>query len=150
MSIYLIDYASVRAGAFDGIELISSEDTVYIYYNLFSSKLSFETLDSLRNSGALVKTINLGFKLFTHPLSVKLAAMLGYLLGCGSSEKIYIVSKRKALSGLFDFAKEYSLGTKVCIAQNIKLCSGAIGDTDTSENKDLSVPSFLRNKKNSL
>lgn len=153
MSIYLVDYASIRGKAFDETKQISSQDTIYIYYNVFSSKLSFETLDSLRNSGALVKTVNMGFRLFTHPLAVKLAATLGYLLGCGSAEKVYIVSKRKSLTGLLDFAKEYGLGTNVYMAESIGGCINTsdrranVSDKRTSyDTNDLSIPAFLRGK----
>ena len=94
MSIYLVDYENVNAGGFKGIELLSSDDDVYVFYSSKAASLSFETHKSLVSCKASVKYFEVGNG-GKNALDFQLTLFTGYLLGKGINQDIYLISNDK-------------------------------------------------------
>lgn len=119
MSIFWVDYASVKDKGLAGIEKLTSEDVVYIYYNSFSSKISFSTMEHIRASSAAVQTINTGSNIFSRPVAVRIAAAFGHMLARTPDENHFIISKRLSVSNLHETAKELESTSNVVVSHSI-------------------------------
>lgn len=104
MAIYLIDYENVKC--LTGINELTSEDTVIIFYSKNANTLTFETHRELISSSAKIhyKSVSVGGK---NALDFQLASYLGYLINNDnkSNSEFCIISKDNGFSYLVSFWK---------------------------------------------
>ena len=105
MAIYLIDYENTQNLL--GINDLSANDYVIIFYSQKASSLSFETHKEILSSKATIeyKFVEVGGQ---NALDFQLASYLGYLINQNESpeSKFYIISKDKGYSFVAAFWKK--------------------------------------------
>lgn len=151
MAVFFIDYTSARAKGVDGIEGLSEEDKVYIYYNTFTSNIPFKVFESIKKSAADVVTIDMGFKFITEPIALRMAAMIGMTAAsdCGS---VVVISDNVPLCKLESVIAEAKPKAKVVFEKSIRGALNALSqktpDKPDKKNTDaydgIEVPFFLR------
>ena len=79
MSIFLVDYENVSASGLDGLEKLTEEDVVYIFYTENADRLTFDAHRRLLESRAAVRyyKVESGTK---NALDFQLVSFLGYLI----------------------------------------------------------------------
>ena len=105
MNYYLIDYENVKAEGLNGIEELTKEDVVHIFYSENADKLTFEMLNMIMKSQAKIiyQKVKVGHK---NALDFQLTSYLGYLIGASGKEALcdyYIVSKDNGYAVLASF-----------------------------------------------
>ncbi len=94
MSVFLIDYENLHASAFSGLEELSEEDRVLIFYTNNSDNLTFSLMERLVRAKAKIQYMKVicGGK---NSLDFQLCSYLGYLIGTSSDTRFCIVSRDK-------------------------------------------------------
>ncbi len=104
MDYYFIDYENVKNLGLEGIEGLSENDTVIIFYSQNANTITFETHKKLLASKANIvfEKVNIGYK---NALDFQLASYLGYFIGkTGEYEATYnLVTNDAALSVISRF-----------------------------------------------
>ena len=100
MAIYLIDYENVYIEGLRGIELLTEEDTLHIFYTQNRCGLTFGLYEQLLACQAKVKLNEVDVSPknsdpVKNALDIQLMMFLGYLIGAKSAEQLYIVSRDK-------------------------------------------------------
>ncbi|MBQ5316431.1 MAG: hypothetical protein J6I96_02650 [Oscillospiraceae bacterium] len=100
--IFLIDYENVTSAGLDGVERLTENDRVYIFYTAAQSNLSFEAHKAILSSKAAFSYFNVanGGK---NALDFQLASFTGYLVGRSEDRQIYIISGDKSFSFIWRF-----------------------------------------------
>lgn len=102
MATFLIDYENVSASGLDGLETLTEQDTVYIFYTENADRLTFDAHRRLMESPAKVRyyKVETGTK---NALDFQLVSYLGYLIrennGCG----YFIISKDSGFDSVLKF-----------------------------------------------
>lgn len=109
MSIYLIDFENLRNEALVGIEQLTKEDRVYLFYSNHADSISFEMHQALMRCDALISyyKIRRGGK---NSLDFQLTCQLSYLMGIVENELFYIVSRDNGFTFVRDFWEEHPTG----------------------------------------
>ena len=104
MATYLIDFENVRSDGLRGINWLSENDTVVIFYSNNADTLTFEAMDLILNSNATIQKYKIarGGK---NALDFQLATYLGYLIHENSNPYFYIISKDNGFHYVIDFWK---------------------------------------------
>jgi hypothetical protein len=115
MSYYLVDYENVKVAGLHGVNKLSGNDTVCIFYSDKSDTLTFDIHKQLNESKATVifQKVNVGTP---NALDFQLATYLGYLIAQDSTREYFIISKDKG----FSVVKNYWESKKInltCITQ---------------------------------
>lgn len=117
MAIFLIDYENVRTSAFNGLENLTENDRVIVFYTSNSDNLTFSLMQRLSESRACIeyKKVSCGGK---NSLDFQLCSYLGYLIGTCSDTKFHIVSKDKGFFSMISLWGESTCGgnSVVCCA----------------------------------
>ena len=102
MAVYLIDFENVSSAGISGVQLLTKEDKVYIFYTLNAASMSFATHLNLLSSAAEVVyyCVTNGSK---NALDFQLASFLGYLISEGKHKDFYIISNDKGYDHVKDF-----------------------------------------------
>ncbi|MBQ8941035.1 MAG: hypothetical protein IJ062_04300 [Firmicutes bacterium] len=104
MDYYFIDYENVKNLGLEGIDGLSENDTVIIFYSQNANTITFETHKKLLASKAniIFEKVNIGYK---NALDFQLASYLGYFIGkTGEYEATYnLVTNDAALSVISRF-----------------------------------------------
>ncbi len=100
MAIYLVDYENVYIDGLQGIDQLTEEDTLHIFYTQNRCGLTFGLYEQLISCRAHVELNEVSVSLkngdpVKNALDIQLMMFVGYLIGSRSSEKLYIVSKDK-------------------------------------------------------
>lgn len=121
MAVYLIDFENVHSNGISGVEKLSADDKVYIFYTENASSLSFSSHIKLLACPAEVTYYNVeaGGK---NALDFQLASFLGYLIGSGSDDCYYIISGDKGYENVKKFWEKSGLHRNISIigAQSVK------------------------------
>lgn len=91
MSVFLVDFENVNSAGLVGIEKLTENDTVYIFYTPSAASLSFDAHKNIMTSAARINYISVttGAK---NALDFQLSSFLGYLAAVSRDRKFYIVS----------------------------------------------------------
>ena len=102
MKAYLIDFENVKSKGLTGIEQLSPDDKVIIFYSENSDTISFEMHRKVMTSSADIEylKVRVGGK---NALDFQLSTLLGYLLAKGLYTHIFIISGDKGFDKLHDF-----------------------------------------------
>ncbi|MEZ3453481.1 MAG: hypothetical protein K1W17_03830 [Oscillospiraceae bacterium] len=102
MAVYLVDFENVSSAGISGIQKLTKEDKVYIFYTVNASNMSFAAHLNLLSSPAEVVYYNVasGGK---NALDFQLASFLGYLICQGKDKKFCIISNDRG----FEYVKTF-------------------------------------------
>ncbi|NLZ76313.1 MAG: hypothetical protein GX914_07400 [Erysipelotrichia bacterium] len=105
MTVYLVDFENVKSDGLYGIDDLSQNDVVYIFYSVNVDKISFAVHKRIIESKADIKTfkVEVGHK---NALDFQLASYLGFLLKEDSSKEYVIVSNDAGFNPLVTFWKK--------------------------------------------
>ena len=100
MSVYLVDYENVYIDGLQGMEHLTNEDELHIFYTQNRCGLTFQLYEQLIACQAEVKLNEVSASLknsepVKNALDIQLMMYVGYLIGSGKTGTIYIVSKDK-------------------------------------------------------
>ncbi|MBQ8926960.1 MAG: hypothetical protein IJ055_01625 [Oscillospiraceae bacterium] len=100
MAIYLVDYENVYIDGLQGMNELTQEDTVHIFYTQNRCGLTFGLYEQLISCKAAVHLNEVAMSLknsdpVKNALDIQLMMFAGYLIGCRQSDRIYIISKDK-------------------------------------------------------
>lgn len=114
MAVYLIDFENVTSAGISGIQRLSKEDKVYIFYTVNASNMSFAAHMNLLSSPAEVIYYNVtsGGK---NALDFQLASFLGFLISKGEDKEFYIISNDKGYDHVKSFWERSGIAEGVTI-----------------------------------
>lgn len=104
MSLYFIDYENVNESGLEGIDRLSPEDLVVIFYSDGIKSVPMGRTVELVRSRAEVSFIRIE-KTGKNYLDFQLATYMGYLIGCGKGKSTVIVSKDTGFDSVVNFWK---------------------------------------------
>lgn len=102
MSVYLIDYENVHYAGWEGIEKLTKEDEVILFYSENASTIPMELHIKVVNSGANLRYIHVA-KTAKNYLDFQLSALSGYLVAQTSQTEFVVVSKDTGYNAVVDF-----------------------------------------------
>ena len=120
MAYYLIDFENVKSRGMEGVELLTEEDTVCIFYSDNADSMTFDLHRKLNETKAniIYHKVAVGTK---NALDFQLATYLGYLI-CGQQNEgihpnYFIVTKDNGFTSLMVYWK--AQGVPVRIIRNL-------------------------------
>ncbi len=118
---YLIDYENVHQAGLDGIEKLTENDKLVIFYTTNAETLTFSLYEKLVSCKAEIKLykVQCGGK---NALDFQLATFLGYVLGNNPDADCHIISNDKGYEYVRSFWKEKNVKIKISsdIAGNVQ------------------------------
>lgn len=104
LATYLIDFENVRSDGLRGVNWLSEHDTVVIFYSNNADTLTFEAMDMILNSNAVIRKFKIarGGK---NALDFQLATYLGFLIHENTNPYFYIISRDNGFHYVIDFWK---------------------------------------------
>jgi hypothetical protein len=102
MSVYLIDYENVHYAGWEGIEKLTKEDEVILFYSENASTIPMELHIKVVNSGANLRYIHVA-KTAKNYLDFQLSALSGYLVAQTDQTEFVVVSKDTGYNAVVDF-----------------------------------------------
>lgn len=114
MAVYLVDFENVTSAGISGIQRLTKEDKVYIFYTVNASNMSFAAHMNLLSSPAEVIYYNVtsGGK---NALDFQLSSFLGYLISKGEDKDFYIISNDKGYDHVKNFWERSGIAEGVTI-----------------------------------
>ena len=102
MSVFLIDYENVSSSGLDGLETLTAQDTIYIFYTENADRLTFDAHRRLMECAANVQyfKVETGSK---NALDFQLVSYLGYLVHGNRQSRYYIISKDAGFDSVIKF-----------------------------------------------
>lgn len=102
MKTYLVDFENVKSKGLSGIDRLTEEDHVIIFYSENSDTISFEMHCLVMKTKAQVDymKVRVGGK---NALDFQLSTLLGYLVAKGDNTHLFIISNDKGFDKLHDF-----------------------------------------------
>lgn len=107
MTVYLVDFENVRSEGLKGVELLTPEDKVVIFYSQNANSITFDVHALLRKSSAEIETYHI-LRGGHNSLDFQLSTYLGYLVMENSFREIVIISKDKGFLCVTNFWEENS------------------------------------------
>ncbi len=131
MTVYLVDFENVRSEGLKGVEQLTSEDKVVIFYSKNADAITFDVHTLLSKSSAEIETYRI-LRGGHNSLDFQLSTYLGYLVMENSYKEIVIISRDKGFLCVTNFWEE---NRDKCNC-DIKLCKsiGAAFDNIELEN----------------
>lgn len=107
MAVFLVDFENVKSLGLNGIELLSKEESVYIFYSENAETLTFDVHRNIKNSEANIMyfQVKVGSK---NALDFQLSSYVGYLIAKKPDEQYFIVSDDTGFDSVVHFWKESS------------------------------------------
>lgn len=115
MAVYLVDFENVTSAGISGIQKLTKEDKVYIFYTVNASSMSFAAHLNLLSSPAEVVYYNVasGGK---NALDFQLASFLGYLICQGKEKKFCIISNDRGFEYVKTFWEKNGVAADISIS----------------------------------
>lgn len=125
MKIYLVDFENVKSKGLTGIDALSENDKVIVFYSENSDTISFEMHQKVLTSSAQIQylKVNVGGK---NALDFQLATLLGYLVGRNEYSHIFVISNDKGFDFLHDFWQAKFEPTPDCTVYRTRTITAAI------------------------
>ncbi len=148
MSIFLIDYENVRTSAFSGLEDLTEEDRVIVFYTSNSDNLTFSLMQRLVKARARIDylKVSCGGK---NSLDFQLCSYLGFLIGTNRDTRFCIISRDKGFSTMLSlWGENTENGNSVICCTNIYNGNGSKpieeGETvEVREAQEEAAPAFI-------
>ena len=102
MAVYLIDYENVHYAGWEGIEHLTKEDEVILFYSENASTIPMDLHIKVATSGARLRYIHVE-KTGKNYLDFQLSALSGYLVAESGQEEFVVVSKDTGFNVIVDF-----------------------------------------------
>lgn len=120
MNICLIDYENIHTPAFAGLDDLSPDDEVVVFFTNNSNNLTFDLMQKLTSAKVKItyKKVTCGVR---NSLDFQLCSYLGYLIGTHSDGRFVIVSNDKGYSTMLSLWEGGVNGNVVVCAPNIRL-----------------------------
>lgn len=114
LAIYLIDFENVTSAGISGIQKLTKDDKVYIFYTVNASNMSFAAHMNLLSSPAEVIYYNVtsGGK---NALDFQLSSFLGYLISRGEDKNFCIISNDRGYDHVKSFWEKSGLASGITI-----------------------------------
>ena len=116
MAYYLIDFENVKSRGMEGVELLTEEDTVCIFYSDNADSMTFDLHRKLNETKAniIYHKVAVGTK---NALDFQLATYLGYLVrdNEGKESSYYIVTKDQGFSSLVNYWKKRKINVSLIV-----------------------------------
>lgn len=112
--VYLVDFENVTSAGISGIQRLTKEDKVYIFYTVNAANMSFAAHLNLLSSPAEIIYYNVssGGK---NALDFQLSSFLGYLISQGEDKNFCIISNDKGFEHVKTFWERSGLAAGVSI-----------------------------------
>ena len=112
MAVYLIDYENVYIDGLQGVEKLTEQDAVHIFYTQNRCGLTFGLYQQLISCKAGIHLNEVAMSLknnepVKNALDIQLMMYVGYVIGTKQSEQIYIISKDKDFRLGLEFYQSY-------------------------------------------
>ncbi|NLW69796.1 MAG: hypothetical protein GX061_01755 [Eubacteriaceae bacterium] len=116
MSIYLVDYENVTLKGLAGVEKLTEEDSVHIFYSEKANNITFAMHKLINESHAKIDYVNVttGGK---NSLDFQLITFLGYLIAKNEREEFFLVTKDNGFNSTAAFWEQR--GVRVSLANNL-------------------------------
>ena len=123
MAVYLIDYENVYIDGLQGVEKLTEQDAVHIFYTQNRCGLTFGLYQQLISCKAEIHLNEVAMSLknndpVKNALDIQLMMFVGYVIGTKQSEQIYIISKDKDFRLGLEFYQNYiqddSVQLRIC------------------------------------
>ncbi|MCR5807112.1 MAG: hypothetical protein K6G68_08795 [Oscillospiraceae bacterium] len=100
--VFLIDYENVTSAGIEGIDKLSEQDSVYIFYTAAQQSISFDMHRAILDAKCKISYFSVanGGK---NALDFQLASFIGYLVGLSEDKSIYVVSGDKGFQFIWKF-----------------------------------------------
>lgn len=149
MSIFLVDYENVSLLGLEGIEKLTEEDQVYIFYGNSAGSISFDMHAKIAQSRALVRYIKIE-RSGKNYLDFQLATLSGYLVATTGVTDFIIISKDTGFESVMDFWNQNVLTKQECQFKRWERISGRIEQKkeNTSNRQNKRQKKNRDNKKN--
>ena len=102
MAVYLIDYENVHYAGWEGIEHLTKEDEVILFYSENASTIPMDLHIKVATSRARLRYIHVE-KTGKNYLDFQLSALSGYLVAESGQEEFVVVSKDTGFNAIVDF-----------------------------------------------
>ncbi len=114
MAVYLIDFENVTSSGISGVQNLTKDDRVYIFYTANASCISFSAHLNLLSSPAEISYYNVsnGGK---NALDFQLASFLGYLISQGKEKQFFIISNDKGYDHVKSFWEQSGMAPGISI-----------------------------------
>lgn len=114
MAVYLIDFENVTSSGISGVQNLTKDDRVYIFYTANASCISFSAHLNLLSSPAEISYYNVsnGGK---NALDFQLASFLGYLISQGKEKQFFIISNDKGYEHVKSFWEQSGMAPGISI-----------------------------------
>lgn len=162
MSKYLIDYENVYIEGLDGLENLTEEDEVCIFYTQNRCGMTFDLHKRLMKSRAAIKLLEVGSAPPKNPyskaslnnsiknaLDLQLTLYLGFLLASDGSEDVFIISKDNDFGLDVEFCETYLEGCNknVFLFQTIQkaLDRNNVTESEISDDEEISSATEIEN-----
>ena len=132
MKCYLVDYENVNSAGLTGINKLSSDDLVMIFYSDNASTVTFAAMDMIRKSSADIRRYKLKHS-SANAADFQVCTYLGYLMGNAAATDIFIISKDRGYMSCLEFCRSClsSAGKNVDIFSNISDALNSIGNNSS-------------------
>ncbi|MCR5355614.1 MAG: hypothetical protein K6E43_08505 [Lachnospiraceae bacterium] len=100
--LYLVDYENVSDAGLVGVNQLSANDLVIIFYGSKVKSIAYESLMGITASAANIEHMK-AEKTAKNYLDFQLTTYLGYKLGQNSYSEIYVISKDSGFDAVVDF-----------------------------------------------
>ncbi len=141
MSVYLIDYENVHFGGLEGVESLSSKDTVVIFYGNDASTLPMDLHVRIVESGAALQYMKIE-KMAKNYLDFQLSAISGYLVATTKQTDFVVVSNDKGFDSVLDLWNNADfVGRKLTFIRRDQIAvKGKKGKAKTKTKEEKAVP----------
>lgn len=142
--LYLVDYENVSDAGLVGVNQLSANDLVYIFYGPLIKSIAYESHIAITASAANIEHMK-SEKTAKNYLDFQLTTYLGYKLGKNSYSEIYVISKDSGFDAVVDFWSQrgYSIKRQEAIVVTKKSAKAQ------ADNKASNKTSGTNNKTNS-
>jgi len=108
--LYLVDYENVSDAGLVGVDQLSGNDIVVIFYGSKVKSVAYESLIAITSSSANIEHVK-AEKTAKNYLDFQLTTYLGYKLGQNSYDAIFVISRDSGFDAVVDFwtEKGYSI-----------------------------------------
>lgn len=132
MKCYLVDYENVNSAGLTGINKLSGDDLVMIFYSDNASTVTFAAMDMIRKSPADIRRYKLKHS-SANAADFQVCTYLGYLMGNAAATDIFIISKDRGYMSCLEFCRSClsSAGKNVDIFPNISDALNSIGNNSS-------------------
>lgn len=134
MTVYLVDFENVRSEGLKGVEQLSADDKVVIFYSKNANSITFDVHALLSKSAAEIETYRI-LRGGHNSLDFQLSTYLGYLVMENSYKEIVIISKDKGFLCVTNFWEENPdmCNCKMKLCKSIRAAFDNIVDNDIED-----------------